>query len=102
MTNTLHRYGPSESFRDDFIVFAMASKGHNYEGALEKQRSFLKLALQFNPVNLGDALHGGALRPSREMNPTSHWNRDIAPDFQRVIDGFYDVFLPWTCRPTRP
>ena len=27
MTNTLHRFGDAESFRDDFIVFAMASKG---------------------------------------------------------------------------
>jgi hypothetical protein len=29
MTNTLHRYGNAESFRDDFIVFAMCCKGKN-------------------------------------------------------------------------
>ncbi|MEO8097552.1 MAG: hypothetical protein ABI811_07600 [Acidobacteriota bacterium] len=87
MTNTLHRYGPAESFRDDFIVFAIASKGRNDEGALEKLRRFLEMALTFGPVNLGDALHGGALRPSREMNPSSHWNRDTRPDFRAVIDG---------------
>jgi len=87
MTNTLHRYGPAESFRDDFIVFAIASKGRNDQGALEKLRRFLEMALAFRPVNLGDALHGGALRPSREMNPSSHWNRDTNPDFRTVIDG---------------
>lgn len=87
MTNTLHRYGPAESFRDDYVVFAMASKGRNDEGALEKQRRFLQLALQFAPVNLGDALHGGALRPSREMNPGAHWNRNTSPDFDAVVTG---------------
>ena len=87
MTNTLHRFGPAESFRDDYIVFAMASKGRNDEGALEKQRRFLELAVQFKPVNLGDALHGGVLRPSREMNPLSHWSRDAAPDFDAVVNG---------------
>jgi hypothetical protein len=87
MTNTLHRFGDAESFRDDFIVFAIASRGKNDEGALEKLRTFLKMAIPFKPVNLGDARHGGSLRPSRDMHPTSHWNRDMKPDFQAVVDG---------------
>jgi hypothetical protein len=87
VTNTLHRFGPAESFRDDYVVFAIASKGKNDEGALEKLRRFLELALPFHPVNLGDAIHGGALRPGRQMNPSSHWHRDMKPDFQAVIDG---------------
>lgn len=87
MTNTLHRYGPAESFQDDFVVFAIASRGKNDEGALPKLRKFLEMAVPFKPVNLGDAIHGGALRPCRKMNPTSHWNRDTTPDFQAVING---------------
>jgi len=87
MTNTLHRFGTAESFRDDYIVFAIASKGRNDEGALDKLRKFLELAVRFQPVNLGDAIHGGALRPSKEMNPRAHWKRDAAPDFDAVIDG---------------
>jgi hypothetical protein len=87
MTNTLHRFGPAESFRDDYVVFAMASKGRNDKGALPKLRRFLEIAVPFKPVNLGDAIHGGALRPSRQMNPSSHWNRDRTPDFQAVING---------------
>jgi hypothetical protein len=87
MTNTLHRFGTAESFRDDYVIFAMASKGRNDEGAIEKLRRFLEIAVKFKPVNLGDAIHGGALRPSKEMNPTAHWKRDVTPDFAGVIRG---------------
>ena len=87
MTNTLHRYGSAESFRDDIIVFAICCRGKNDEGALEKLRQFLEMAIQFKPVNLGDARHGGCLRPSQQMDPTSHWNRDITPDLAAVVAG---------------
>jgi hypothetical protein len=87
MTNTLHRFGPAESFSDDYVVFAMCSRGRNDQGSLPRLRKFLEIAVPFKPVNLGDAIHGGALRPSRQMNPTSHWDRDRTLDFQAVIDG---------------
>jgi hypothetical protein len=94
MTNTLHRFGDAESFRDDYIVFAIASKGKNDQGALPKLRKFLEMAVSYGPVNLGDARHGGALRPCKAMHPTSHWNRDMTPDFKAVIDG---LDTPTTC-----
>lgn len=87
MTNTLHRYGDAESFRDDYVVFAMCCRGKNDQGALPKLRKFLEMALEFKPVNLGDARHGGALRPCRRLNPLVHWRRDNTPDFRAVIDG---------------
>jgi hypothetical protein len=87
VTNTLHRFGPAPSFADDYIVFAMCARGKNDIEALPKLRKFLEMAVPFKPVNLGDATHGGALRPSREMNPLSHWNREQSLDFQSVIDG---------------
>lgn len=87
MTNTLHRFGDAESFRDDYVVFAICSRGKNDQGAVEKLRKFLEMALPFKPVNLGDSRHGGALRPCRKLNPMSHWERDLTPDFQAVIDG---------------
>jgi hypothetical protein len=52
-----------------------------------KLKQFLEMALPFKPVNLGDALNGGALRPKQNMSPTSHWKRDMTPDFRGVIDG---------------
>jgi hypothetical protein len=87
MTNTLHRFGNADSFRDDYVVIAVPSRGKNDENVVPKLRRFLQLALQFKPVNLGDARHGGALRPSRSMNPLAHWRRKNQPDFQAVIDG---------------
>ena len=70
MTNTLHRFGDAESFRDDFVIFAMACKGSNDADSLPKLRRFLQIAAEYKPVNLGDARHGGALRPSKAMNPS--------------------------------
>lgn len=87
MTNTLHRFGDADSFRDDYIVFAIPSRGKNDKGCLPKLKQFLSMAVPYKPVNLGDASHGGALRPCYAMTPTSHWNRDMTPDFQTVIDG---------------
>lgn len=91
MTNTLHRFGSAESFKDDFVVFAIASKGRNDDNALEKLRTFLRMAVPFHPVNLGDARNGGALRPCKNMNPTGHWNRDMKPDLDTVINGLTHV-----------
>lgn len=86
MTNTLHRYGSAESFQDDIIVFAITSKGKNDEDAVPRLKKFLSMAVAFHPVNMGDGAKGGALRASRNMHPTAHWNRDITPNFQNVID----------------
>ncbi|MGA8593781.1 MAG: hypothetical protein WB676_03470 [Bryobacteraceae bacterium] len=94
MTNTLHRFGDAESFRDDYIVFAIPSKGKNDADALPKLRRFLEIALEYKPVNLGDARHGGALRPSRNVTPLAHWKRNSTPDFKGVICG---VTVPTTC-----
>ena len=47
MTNTLHRFGDAQSFRDDYIVFAIASRGKNDENSVPKLRRFLENALQF-------------------------------------------------------
>ena len=87
MTNTLHRFGDAASFYDDYVIFAIPSRGKNEKGSVPKLKKFLEMALPFKPVNLGDAIHGGALRPSRNMHPTSHWKRDMEPDFRAVIDG---------------
>jgi hypothetical protein len=91
MTNTLHRSGDAESFHDDFVVFAIASKGENDQDALPKLRRFLEIAVEYHPVNLGDARHGGAFRPSGSLNPMAHWKRDIRPDFEAVIRGLDTV-----------
>ncbi|MET0500788.1 MAG: hypothetical protein ABW172_04615 [Candidatus Binatia bacterium] len=96
MTNTLHRYSEhyaSESppnpqaVKDDFIVFAMASRGINDDDLVEKYRVFLRLALKHHPVNIGDATKGGMLRPRQDLNPKAHWKRSQAPNPEAVIAG---------------
>jgi hypothetical protein len=96
MTNTLHRYSEHyavdrplhpEPVKDDFIVFAMATRGINDDDLVEKYRAFLRLALKHNPVNLGDATKGGILRPQPALNPKAHWSRDQRPDPEAVIAG---------------
>lgn len=96
MTNTLHRYSEHYAFEpppnpppvaDDFIVFAMATRGVNDDDLVEKYRAFLRLALKHNPVNIGDATKGGVLRPRRDLNPTAHWKRDQLPNPDEVIAG---------------
>ena len=96
MTNTLHRYSEHYAFervpkpepvQDDFIVFAMATRGINDNELVEKYRAFLRLALKHNPVNLGDATQGGIHRPRQDLNPKAHWKRDQRAIPEEVIAG---------------
>jgi hypothetical protein len=70
MTNTLHRFGKPESLKDDFIVFIMASRGINHKDAPEKVQAFLKAALKYNPVNIGNGLVGSMYRPEKGLSFT--------------------------------
>jgi hypothetical protein len=92
VTNTLHRFGDAESFHDDYVVIAMACKGtYKQPNPVARLKKFLEIALEYKPVNLGDPRHGGAIRPSKSMNPFAHWSRDNTPNFQEVVDGLTDV-----------
>ena len=86
MTNTLHRYGDADSFRDDYIIFAMPSKGNNDVGSIEKLKTFLKIAVSHGPANIG-ASGRSSYRPSASLNPSVHWKRDLDPNFESVIAG---------------
>ena len=50
MTNTLHRFGNAQSFKDDFIVFAIPTKVKKDPDAVPKLHRFLEMALEFKPV----------------------------------------------------
>lgn len=91
MTNTLHRFGSAESFNDDYIVFALPARGLNDEGAVEKLRRFLEIACKHNPVNMGDSSRSSVFSPAKDLNPTVHWRRDIAPNFDAVVNGVSSI-----------
>jgi hypothetical protein len=89
MTNTLHRFGDAESFVDDYIVIAIPAKGATGQGdPLPQLKRFLQIAMEYGPVNLGDAMNGGAFRPTRHRYAIQHFmSRPTTADFQAVIDG---------------
>jgi hypothetical protein len=90
MTNTLHRYGKAESFFDDYIVFCLPAKSKEAGqtgDALAAQIRFMTIATQYHPVGLGDAMHGGVLRPTRSKSIFGHWGRRNRPNMHKVIQG---------------
>lgn len=86
MTNTLHRYGNADSFRDDYIIFAIPSKGKNDEECISKLKQFLRICARYDPSNMGNG-NRGSLAPEKGLNPTAHWNRRAAHDWETVIEG---------------
>lgn len=89
MTNTLHRFGTADSFADDYVIIAIPAKGAKGQGdPMPALKRFLEIALEYGPVNLGDAMNGGAIRPTRHKWALAHFaSRPTKPDFQAVIDG---------------
>jgi hypothetical protein len=87
MTNTLHRFGSRESLQKDYIIFAMAARGINEEGAPAKLQTFLRLALKHHPINVGNAVKGGIFRASQRMNPLAHWRRREFVDPKEVVQS---------------
>jgi len=55
MTHTLHRTGPVESLKDDYVVMLMSSKFVNRQGSGPKFRRFLQMALDHGAIKIGDA-----------------------------------------------
>lgn len=88
MTNTLHRFGKPESLREDYIVFAMAAKGYNDEGALEKARTFLRTAIKYQPINMGNALINSLYRPEKNLSFFKLYfvGRQQKTTFDKLID----------------
>jgi hypothetical protein len=87
VTNTLHRFGPREDFKDDYIVFAMCTRGKNDAGAAAKLRTFLSICVKHQPVNIGDGKKGGLCRPSQNLTPLAHWRRSDGTTVEEVING---------------
>ena len=88
MTNTLHRYGTAESFADDYVVIAIPAKGAQGKGdPLPGLKRFLRIALEYHPVSIGDAMNGGSIRPTRHKSLWEHFfsERPNKPDFETVL-----------------
>jgi hypothetical protein len=84
MTNTLHKFGAPETFRDDFVIFGMIARGINNKDSKEKLVQFFRLALKHNPVNLGNH-SGGMYRTSDNLGPLVHWHRVASANPEEVF-----------------
>lgn len=85
MTNTLHRYGDADSFRDDYIIIALPSFGANDEGSLPKLKQFLRICAKHKPANLGNGRRGG-IAPEKGLGPVAHWKSRKKADWEKVIE----------------
>jgi len=62
MTNTLHRQGTIESLKDDYVIFAHTAKGITREGSGPKIQEFMRICLEYHPINIGDGMQGNILQ----------------------------------------
>src|SRR5439155_907995 len=86
MTNTLHRFGTAKSFSDDIIVFALPALGKcGQDEALPVLRRFLEIALEYGPVNIGDARSGGVVRHSLSYSLGFEGIGDNVPNKQAIM-----------------
>jgi hypothetical protein len=75
---------------DDYIVFSLPakSKAAGQSGdALAAQKRFMQIAAEYRPCSLGDALHGGSLRPDQSKSIFGHWGKRNKPNFKKVLEG---------------
>lgn len=62
MSHSLHRYGSEESLKNDFCLYARASRNINREGAGPKFRKILEIMRSENVVNFGSSHAGKSLK----------------------------------------
>ncbi|MDI6764021.1 MAG: hypothetical protein QME83_13465 [Thermodesulfobacteriota bacterium] len=67
MTNTLHRQGPAESLKNDYIIFAHTAKGITREGSGPKIQEFMRICLKYHPVNIGDGQQGSIYKDNTDI-----------------------------------
>jgi len=67
MTNTLHRRGPRDSLKNDYVIFCTPAKGINAEGSASKIQEFVRICLKYRPVNMGDGRQGNILQNDMDV-----------------------------------
>jgi len=53
MTHSLHRVGPEESFKEDFVFISRPAMGVNHQGCTPKVQRTLEIIFEEGPTNLG-------------------------------------------------
>ncbi|MDR3165330.1 MAG: hypothetical protein LBU13_07100 [Synergistaceae bacterium] len=88
MSHSLHRYGPVESLRGDYCIYARAAKGVNRgEGVGDKLRKILAIYTSSGVVNFGSS-HGGK----------SFSNGLEAEEYAKTLDDSYGIIATFDDR----
>jgi len=66
---------------------SLAQHGKNDVDSIPKLEEIFRDGASIQACQYRDPVHGGALRPSRELRTSANWKRDFSPDFRAVIDG---------------
>ena len=81
MTHTLHRRGTEESLSEDYVVLCMAAQGINHIGSEPKLQEFLRIAMRYNPKNIGEMRYG---------NMYSHKPEDVIANANGIVHAVFD------------
>ena len=67
MTHALHRYGSVESLKNDYTVYARASRGVNRDGCGPKLKKIFKIVLSEKPANFGTSKLGKNMKSGLDI-----------------------------------
>ena len=81
MTHTLHRRGTPDSLSEDYVVLCMASQGINNVGCETKLQEFLRIAMNYNPKNIGEMTLG---------NMFSHEVKEVIANAKGIAHAVFD------------
>jgi hypothetical protein len=87
MSHSLHRFGSRESLKDDFCIYARASKGINRDNCGDKLRQIFSIFLSEDFVNFG---HGHAGK--------SYADGLNAEEYAKTLDSSYGIIVNFGSR----
>lgn len=67
MTNTLHRRGPVEDLKGDYVIFTSIAKDYK-PGSAPQIHEFLRICNKYNPINIGSSKLGTVLSEDVTFN----------------------------------
>lgn len=91
MSHTLHRFGPEESFLNDFPFISRPAMKFNDKGAASKMRRVMEICLEAGPVNWGSLTTKQNLTLGFDPNELLNQTEDNSPamgcfdDSQKVV-----------------
>lgn len=79
MSHTLHRFGPEETFQNDFPIISRPAMKINHEGAAPKMRRVMEICLDEGPVNWGSLTTKQNLTLGFDRNELLNKTEDNSP-----------------------